>query len=167
MYIVLAVVAILVVLMVLYLAKNKTPQYDDELQEIVPYVYLGSEKAMKPSLLAKYNIQNVLNVTPKADDDIPGILNKQISVYDDIHQDLLSYFNISNHFIDDAVNRNQNVLIRCKAGISRSATFVAAYLMWKRKISAIDALKIISEKRSIISPNPSFLKQLEKYQTFM
>lgn len=71
---------------------------------------------------------------------------------------------IAYHFIDNAVTSNQNVLIHCIAGVSRSVSIVVYYLMKKYHISYRDAIKIIKKKRPISNPNISFIKQLEAYQ---
>jgi len=49
--------------------------------------------------------------------------------------------------------------VHCKVGISRSATFIVAYLMIKKHISAIDAIRRIRVIRDI-RPNCGFLRQL-------
>lgn len=44
-------------------------------------------------------------------------------------------------------------------GLSRSATFVAAYLMVKKNMTAIEALRTIRKQREV-RPNDGFLVQL-------
>jgi len=48
-------------------------------------------------------------------------------------------------------------------GKSRSATFVAAYLMHKYNISPSDAISQIRESRPLAEPNDGFMRQLELY----
>ena len=38
------------------------------------------------------------------------------------------------------------VLVHCEMGISRSSTFVIAYLMWKEKMNLIEAVKKVIKK---------------------
>lgn len=52
------------------------------------------------------------------------------------------------------------VLIHCTLGISRSVTIAAAYIMWKWGICASRALQHMQKKRSMSSPNESFIDQL-------
>jgi protein-tyrosine phosphatase len=66
---------------------------------------------------------------------------------------LLDYFDDAVRYIDDQL-KVTNVLVHCYAGISRSTTIVAAYLMKKREISSKQALNLISQYRSQIGPNP-------------
>lgn len=56
------------------------------------------------------------------------------------------------------------MLIHCKAGISRSGAIVCAYLMWKNKWSFEEALNFSRSKRSKISPNEGFKKQLRLFE---
>lgn len=52
------------------------------------------------------------------------------------------------------------VLVHCTLGISRSVTIAAAYIMWKWGICASQALQHMQKKRSMSSPNESFIDQL-------
>lgn len=52
------------------------------------------------------------------------------------------------------------VLVHCTLGISRSVTIAAAYIMWKWGFYASRALQHIQKKRSMSSPNESFIDQL-------
>jgi protein-tyrosine phosphatase len=77
---------------------------------------------------------------------------------------------ISRHFlqvikhVDAAQKRGDCVLIHCAAGISRSATMMAAYLMWKHQWTRDQALEYIRTSRSIIRPNDGFLEQLALFE---
>ena len=52
------------------------------------------------------------------------------------------------------------ILVHCMAGISRSPSVVAAYLMRAEGLSLADALAAIVSVRPIVSPNRGFLVQL-------
>jgi protein-tyrosine phosphatase len=45
------------------------------------------------------------------------------------------------------------VLVHCQRGVSRSAAIVAAYLMWKYKISLEEALQRVITARPVVCPN--------------
>lgn len=79
------------------------------------------------------------------------------------------YYDISKHFetccklIDEALQKG-SVLVHCAAGVSRSATVVIAYLMRKNAWSLSQALKFVKEKRSVVFPNPGFMRQLRLWE---
>jgi protein-tyrosine phosphatase len=59
--------------------------------------------------------------------------------------------------------KKTNVLVHCQAGVSRSVTIVAAYLMKENRIDYVSSLDLIRSKRPQICPNKGFLKQLKQY----
>ena len=79
--------------------------------------------------------------------------------------------NISQHitqairFIKEALNNKGNVFVHCYAGVSRSASFVIAYLMMKENLSFFQAMKFVKMKRPNIFPNPGFLSLLLEYES--
>jgi predicted protein tyrosine phosphatase len=67
-------------------------------------------------------------------------------------------------FIDEAVESGHGILIHCQAGISRSTTSLSSWLMKKKTMSFEDCLALIRQKRSFVSPNFGFEKQLRAYE---
>ena len=56
------------------------------------------------------------------------------------------------------------VLVHCMAGVSRSATIVIAYLMYKKGMKYEEAYAYVKERRKIIHPNSGFKRQLMNYE---
>jgi protein-tyrosine phosphatase len=56
------------------------------------------------------------------------------------------------------------VLVHCAAGISRSASFVIAYLMYSEKLAFKEAAAAVKEVRPVICPNPGFVLQLKEWE---
>ena len=61
-------------------------------------------------------------------------------------------------------NKDNNVLIHCSAGISRSPTLVLAYMMKKHRLSFDEAFEKMRKLRSIVDPNVSFIFQLREWE---
>jgi hypothetical protein len=59
---------------------------------------------------------------------------------------------------------NNRVLVHCMAGVSRSASVLLAYMMWKEGITAARALREVQLRRSIVNPNEGFREQLLRWE---
>ncbi|KAF3936714.1 hypothetical protein ABW19_dt0201052 [Dactylella cylindrospora] len=92
-----------------------------------------------------------------------GFEHLHIEVDDDEDENLLEYFQISNAFIDKAIQNGGNVLVHCAMGKSRSATIATAYLIYKKQIPPSAAVALIKETRPMVEPNVGFWEQLELY----
>jgi dual specificity phosphatase 12 len=68
-------------------------------------------------------------------------------------------------FIDKAIEQGHQVLIHCRAGISRSATIATMYLMRKYSLTREQALERLINKRRhwLVMPNDGFLRQLDLF----
>ena len=75
-------------------------------------------------------------------------------------QDDLSKF-LSYRFIRQAKAARGKVLVHCKMGISRSASVVISYMMKEYEMDLAATIIRVKEKRSVVNPNKSFIKQLE------
>ncbi|ORX40074.1 hypothetical protein BD324DRAFT_616140 [Kockovaella imperatae] len=58
------------------------------------------------------------------------------------------------------ITKPGSVLVHCQAGMSRSATVAAAYLMRVLNIGPVEAVELIQEKRPVVSPSDTFWYQL-------
>ncbi|CAD8110340.1 unnamed protein product [Paramecium sonneborni] len=130
-------------------------------------IYLGNiESASSLENLRRHRINGVLSICMNK---IPFQVQTQLQNYQHIYledcesENISRHFESSNQFIERA-RQSGNVLIHCMAGISRSATLVAAYLMKKNNMSAQDSLKLLEKKRWQVYPNNGFLRQLQQYE---
>lgn len=84
-------------------------------------------------------------------------------------EDSYGYDILDNHlddfleFMDECIGAGKKVLVHCVAGVNRSATLLIAYLVLRRQMDLVDAIKFCFNKRPIILTNVSFVKQLIKY----
>lgn len=94
---------------------------------------------------------------------------ESMSDYDKLRKQLALYNNkpmieVGYHFINEAISTNNNILIHCMAGISRSVSLVTYFIMKKYCVPFDNAINFIKKKREIASPNHSFKSQLRQYQ---
>lgn len=88
-------------------------------------------------------------------------IRHQILLDDTAEADIMVHFIPAITFIQAELDKGRGVLVHCQAGMSRSVTIVAAYLMYTQNIDPTAALEIIRNARPNVEPNPGFLLQLE------
>ncbi|XP_061541086.1 protein phosphatase Slingshot homolog 3 isoform X1 [Phycodurus eques] len=137
----------------------------DKPSKIFDYLYLGSEwNAANFEELQKNNVGYILNVTREIDNFFPeSFTYMNIRVYDVEATDLLPHWTDTYKFINSARKSGQAVLVHCKMGVSRSSSTVIAYAMKQQRWSLDVALAYVRDRRSIVKPNDSFMKQLQTY----
>eukprot|EP00413_Alexandrium_margalefii_P015955 CAMPEP_0204524020 /NCGR_PEP_ID=MMETSP0661-20131031/7152_1 /ASSEMBLY_ACC=CAM_ASM_000606 /TAXON_ID=109239 /ORGANISM="Alexandrium margalefi, Strain AMGDE01CS-322" /LENGTH=216 /DNA_ID=CAMNT_0051529749 /DNA_START=36 /DNA_END=686 /DNA_ORIENTATION=- len=74
------------------------------------------------------------------------------------------YFPEATEFIHSWVSREQPVLVHCRAGVSRSASVVIAYLIAYQGYTLHDAFFLVRSHRSIITPNLGFMEKLGDFE---
>jgi predicted protein tyrosine phosphatase len=154
------------------------PSYEREfneyytIQEVYPGIFISNEgQAENEDQLRKNNIAAILSVC-----DYPTITSIQamyrrlkidyhyIDMQDEYTYDILRHFVITNAIIGTYHERKQNILVHCSAGMSRSPTLVAAYLINIGFMDCPDkAIQYLKCRRTAIEPNSSFMQQLADY----
>ena len=143
------------------------PQFDMHL--IVDSLYLGNFRASSSlELLKEKRITHVLVVGRHLGQFFPDdITYHQIYIEDKEDVDISLYFQQAIIFISQHINNKKVVFVHCAAGISRSASMVIAYLIYKRNISFEEAYTICKNGRPFISPNLRFVDELKKFAARM
>lgn len=119
--------------------------------------------AQSTDTLRENGIKAVITVMGEAELKLPAdIKHFRILIADDPSENIKCFFDSASKFIQTEIKQH-NVLVHCKAGVSRSATIVASYLMNAMKLSASEAVSLLKEKRRIVYPNKGFMKQLRAY----
>jgi dual specificity phosphatase 12 len=134
-----------------------------------PSLFIGGSDSARV-----YNVVHVRKFT-----HVIHCCNRHIPIYNshirtlhipliDSHQEnVLHYFNQVFTFIDQALTLPQcKILIRCEAGVSRSVTMAAAYIMKSKKCSAQDAIQLIRQSHRYALPNDGYLEQLCLFQLY-
>ena len=103
-------------------------------------------------------------------DDIPAIslpimpeAHLIIQVLDRHADNLGGHLTEAVQFVSDALGKDKQskVICHCFAGMSRSATVVAAYLIASQGIDVGKATEYVLQKRRVAQPSKAFLAQLK------
>ncbi|XP_076751620.1 dual specificity protein phosphatase 3 isoform X2 [Xylocopa sonorina] len=144
--------------------------YHIDCDEVYPGIYIGDATTAKSKdYLQKLGITHLINA---AEGNRFGFVNTDKNYYADtnikylglpladLHStDISKYFFTVATFIDEAIRAGGKVFVHCMLGISRSATCVLAYLMIKKGMRAINAIRTVRKNR-YVQPNGGFLHQL-------
>ena len=125
-------------------------------------IYISDfDSAVSTSVIDKYKIYATVNA---CHEPYTPITEKYIfiNIYDHTGTDITVHFDKINQYIDTHLQYG-NVLVHCHAGISRSVSFVVAYLMWKNNWNSKQSLNYVSSRRTIACPNYGFMGQLDNY----
>jgi len=139
---------------------------DDSPMMVQPGLYIGSFMAEqnKPSL-QKAGVTHILQVAEGMQPSHPDDFQYQmIHVQDVPSEDLVAHFSKAFDFIDQAQSKQGAVLVHCVAGVSRSASVVIGYMMWKHGISYDEAFRRLHEVRPWVMPNEGFQQQLKELE---
>lgn len=142
-----------------------------------PFIYVGNRYAATGRLydgvyidyLSLYKIKHVISVLTEAEyadymiaaeDFEDGQTWHRLTADDDPQEPIDRYFSQMTATIRRAVASREAVLIHCAAGMSRSVSIAAAYLIASEGLSAADAVAAIKRARHIADPNRGFMEQL-------
>ncbi|USW51582.1 Putative tyrosine-specific protein phosphatase [Septoria linicola] len=131
-------------------------------------LYIGGLAALykEPDPLKEAGVMHVLSILDFDIGDtkqLIGLKHLHIRLQDEPQENLIKHFEETNTFIDDGLKQG-GVFVHCAMGVSRSATVVCAYLMWKHGLNRDEAVKQVREGRERIYPNHGFMEQLSLYE---
>lgn len=150
--------------MALVLSQIKyVPTQDECVHRILGNIYLGSDESRK--YIEKLNIDRVIEIGEK----------EELLSYEPVNIDKLSIVlsdnrraDITDHIdkVCQYIEKNENnVLIHCKMGVSRSVSLLIAYLIVNKNYTYEEGVKLISDIRKnkmYTRPNVGFQKILKK-----
>jgi protein-tyrosine phosphatase len=141
--------------------KSEMCIYSDE---ILPGLHLGSQDAVKRSPIKWTHIVSLRERGVKI--HLPkGVSHYRIVIEDEEGEPIREHFYAATEWMHEVRQNPKNkLLIHCHAGISRSPTLVAAYLVRFYHLSLDHALELINWNRTVL-PNSGFLSQLQRYAT--
>ncbi|GFY88208.1 mitogen-activated protein kinase phosphatase 1 [Actinidia rufa] len=147
--------------------RDKLAFFDKECSRIVDQIYLGSEKVAKDrEILVKNGITHVLNcvgfVCPEYFKN--ELVYKTLWLKDSPSEDITSLLYDVFDYFEDVREQGGRVFVHCCQGVSRSASLVIAYLMWRERQTFEDAFKYVKAARAVTNPNMGFACQLLQCQ---
>ncbi|KAJ3186560.1 hypothetical protein HDU85_007380 [Gaertneriomyces sp. JEL0708] len=142
-----------------------------DIQEILPGLWLGPWECSKNrALLKEKGITHVLCIRDKSERHFikpkfpEDFIYEIIEVSESPLQNLIPYFPQATAFIGKALEQGGKVLVHCIGGISRSPSFVVAYVMMSQNVPFADAYQYVQNKRFCMNPNEGFKYQLKEYE---
>jgi len=130
--------------------------------QILDWLYLGGRQVREnKEILEELKIRHVLDFSKIPGLDVFDFIHYKIfDVEDTENSDITCLFETCLSLMQNARENNENVLLHCNQGRSRSATIVLAYLIKYENMSLKSAFFYLKERRRVIMPNLGFFQQL-------
>ncbi len=137
---------------------------------ILPGLYLGDyedavEIGRKCDIIINLNYpHNGIKWRKINIDDSQKPIIIKVGVNDSEYESMIKIYISLSKIINEYLKDGKKVIVHCKAGISRSASTIIAYLMIYKKMNLEDAYYYVLKRREIIEPNDGFIKQLKQLE---
>ena len=129
---------------------------------IIDNIYLGdSDAAADEDYLKSYNISTVVNCAEELVSNYTDLKFMELKLFDYYLDQIFPRFEIAYKYIKR--HSENNILIHCAAGMSRSASLVIFYIMKEKKWDYDTCLNYTRERRPVVWPNEGFEEQLRNY----
>lgn len=137
-------------------------------RRIQPYnLWVGSERDSGNAAAARrHGVTLVVNCTRDLPPLLQNVTHLRVPV-DDTPDDapvMLEHLLDVVRAVDSHLLRGGGVLVHCYAGISRSASVAAAYLMWREGLTPAEAIARVRQcKPETFGPTPNFARALNGF----
>ncbi|EPY34285.1 phopshatase [Strigomonas culicis] len=128
--------------------------------KVLDFMFLGSVRtAQTVTVYHDLDIKYVLTVGRGLEVVIePGMHHLVFPIQDFPEENMSGLFLQAFDFIDAAREEKKGILIHCFAGLSRSVTIAAAYLMKAKHMTCDEAMQLIKQARPAARPNEGLCK---------
>ena len=128
-------------------------------------LFIGSiHAAFHLDKLKELGITHVVNASGLPPSFPKNFTYLSINLRDKEHSHILGCIPAANIFIEAALDSGGGVLVHCQGGRSRSAAFIAAFLMSTSGMGVDEAVAACQRARPLVSLNLGFQLQLLAYQ---
>jgi len=137
------------------------------LSQILNWLFLGNfENACDIKELRRNNIGYILNCAIECKNKVlpKSIKELHLDVRDEPEFKIIKYFDKSNEFINKVRTEGGSILVHCKMGLSRSPTFIIAFLIKYYGFTVDSAINFLKRKRPYVNINHGFIEQLHQYE---
>ena len=122
------------------------------------------EQALNTEFLKTNKITHILTIGPEITKSTTRT-HLIIPLLDLESTNILIHLEKCINFISNSITTpNNNILIHCVAGVSRSSTVLIAYVMKTSCFSVMDSFQVVKGKFPWIDPNPGFMRQLNLFE---
>ena len=132
------------------------------MKELWPNLWLGPlASGSDLPLLQSCGITHILLAAGEIQPPHPSHFTyMSLPLEDTTAQPLAPYLSPACDYIERALAEGGKVLVHCRAGVSRSASLVLAYVMKVGHFRLKETIRMMQAKGATIGPNPSFLNEL-------
>lgn len=141
----------------------------DNCSRIVSNLYLGGiTAALETQTLVEQGIRAVVCCVRES--EFPSsMFHKELAYYrvdvEDMSCEPIELFwSEAILFVHDWLSKGHSVLVHCRAGVSRSASTVLAYLVAYQNYSLNDAFVVARSRRPVVTPNLGFMEKLCEFE---
>ena len=134
--------------------------------QLTDYLYLGADPKDNIRSLKKLGITCIINCAVEIppltmiSSDIDGMDYLKIGIEDYDDYDIKRRANLASNLISKHRAMGGKTYVHCVAGVNRSPTICAWYMISELGMTSLESLVYISERRPIIDPLPGFVTQL-------
>jgi len=137
--------------------------------QVIPNLYLGGVDAVADSQrVSSQGIKAICcclrEMEYPSNEFCKDVEYYRVDVEDMGREPIEMYFPEATDFIHSWISREQPVLVHCRAGVSRSASVIIAYLMTYQGYSLHEAFFVVKSHRSVITPNVGFMEKLCNFE---
>lgn len=141
--------------------RNLLADCDNECSIVTEFLYVsGAKVASSWETLSKNGITRVVNCALTVVDNYfaskPSMTYLSLNLVDSRQDDIMWFVCEVINFIEKGRIAGCKTLIHCEKGVSRSCSFVIAYIMWSRGVAWREAFEFVKARRAVCAPNTGF-----------